>query len=189
MFANPFQETNKMTAFIFTTLLACGGNPPKGEPTPPPNITVIDNKDTEEKVQDEHHAEGVHHGEGEHSAAVVEPGPIAEGATVNFVEPQDGATLSSPVKVTMSVTGMIVQPAGELADGTGHHHIIVDSDPVAKGTAVMSDEQHIHFGKGQTETELVLSPGEHTLGLQFANGAHISYGPQLNSIITITVTE
>lgn len=182
-----------MVAFIFTSLFACGGNSPKGEPSPPPSITAVDHQDTEKDVQAEHHAEAEHtaaeHTAAEHTAAVVDPGPIAEGALVNFVEPQDGATLSSPVKVIMSVTGMLVQPAGELVDGTGHHHIIVDTDPVKKGTAVMSDAQHIHFGKGQTETELELSPGEHTLGLQFANGAHISYGPQLNSIITITVTE
>ena len=50
------------------------------------------------------------------------------------------------------------------------------------------DETHLHFGKGQTSTELTLEPGEHTLRLQMANGAHIAQdGPQYHDEITVTV--
>ena len=82
---------------------------------------------------------------------------------------------------------MEVQPAGTMQDGSGHHHIVIDADPVAKGTLVPADDKHKHFGKGQTETELQLAPGQHTLQLQFANGVHLSYGEQMSSKITITV--
>lgn len=116
-------------------------------------------------------------------------GPVPEGAKVFFVSPKDGETLKSPVKVQMGVEGMEVKPAGQIEDGSGHHHIIIDAEPVTKGTLVPADDNHKHFGKGQTETELQLAPGQHTLQLQFANGVHLSYGEQMSSKITITVAE
>ena len=121
------------------------------------------------------------------SSASVDPGPIPENAKVFFKSPESGTTVKSPVRFEMMVEGMTVQPAGELRDGTGHHHILVDAKVVTKGAPIPADSQHIHFGKGQTSTELELSSGEHTLQLQFANGAHLSYGPQLSSTITIIV--
>ena len=39
-----------------------------------------------------------------------------------------------------------------------------------------ADEKNIYFGKGQTNFEITLEPGEHTLTLQFADGFHQSYG-------------
>ncbi|PJC69515.1 MAG: rod shape-determining protein RodA, partial [Zetaproteobacteria bacterium CG_4_8_14_3_um_filter_59_5] len=62
----------------------------------------------------------------------------------------------------MQAEGMAVQPAGEIVDGTGHHHLIVDGDCIAEGAAVPKDDTHMHFGKGQIETTLKLAPGEHT---------------------------
>ena len=171
---------------LFYLMTACGGNAPTGEPTAPPEVAIIESQKEAPKPE----TAGQHDGHGDHDhAAAVDPGAIPEGANVSFVEPQAGATVTSPVKVVMNVTGMTVQPAGDIVEGTGHHHIVIDADPVPKGTAVASDEKHLHFGKGQTETELTLTPGTHTLQLQFANGAHISYGEQLSTSIQITVTE
>jgi hypothetical protein len=106
---------------------------------------------------------------------------------VFFVAPENGATLSSPVKVKMGVEGMTVEKAGTLKPGTGHHHIIVNSSSIAEGAVVPADSQHIHFGGGQTETELTLPPGKHKLTLQFADGMHKSYGEDLSATIEITV--
>ena len=173
----------------FLIAIACSGNPPTGEPTSPPDVAIIEDEQNDKVPEAPPAAEAKEdHGSHDHSQ-VVDPGPIPEGAAVSFSEPADGASLTSPVKVVMNVTGMTVKPAGEIVEGTGHHHIVIDSEAVAKGTAVASDDKHLHFGKGQTETELTLEPGEHTLQLQFANGAHISYGEQLSSTIKITVTE
>ena len=72
-------------------------------------------------------------------------------------------------------------------DGTGHHHLIIDGHPVEAGKAVPADATHLHFGKGQTETTLKLAPGPHTLTLQFADGLHQSYGPEMSATITVTV--
>jgi Domain of unknown function (DUF4399) len=106
---------------------------------------------------------------------------------VSFVEPKDGATVPSEFKVVMLVKGMTVKPAGELVDGTGHHHLLIDAEPIASGEVIPATEKHMHFGKGQTETSVKLAPGKHTLQLQFANGAHQSYGPAMSKTIVVNV--
>ncbi len=110
-------------------------------------------------------------------------------AKVFFVEPKDGATVTSPLKVKMGVEGLRIRPAGEAVDDitSGHHHLIIDGKPLAAGQPIPMDDQHMHFGKGQTETTVSLSPGKHTLILQFADGAHRSFGPKLMQKIEITV--
>jgi hypothetical protein len=109
--------------------------------------------------------------------------------SVNFTSPENDAKVKSPVKVVMQVQGMEVHPAGEVTPNSGHHHLIIDGESVAEGEVLPADEKHIHFGQGQTETEVELTPGKHTLTLQFANGAHQSYGPDMSQTITVEVTE
>jgi len=106
---------------------------------------------------------------------------------VAFEKPHNGAQVKSEFKVEMEVDGMKVHKAGDIIDGTGHHHLIIDGDCIAKGKAVPKDATHLHFGKGQTETMLKLAPGKHTLTLQFANGHHQSYGRDLCASIHVTV--
>ena len=107
--------------------------------------------------------------------------------SVSFVEPASGATVSSPFKVKFAVSGMDVKPAGDMTANTGHHHLLINAAPIKAGEVIPADEKHIHFGKGQTETELTLPPGNYTLTMQFANGLHQAYGPALNKEIKITV--
>lgn len=112
---------------------------------------------------------------------------VAAAQSVSFVEPADGATLSSPFKVKFAVNGMEVKPAGDMAVNTGHHHLLINAEPIKAGESVPFDDTHLHFGKGQTETEVKLPPGQYRLTMQFANGAHQSYGPALAKSIKITV--
>jgi hypothetical protein len=115
---------------------------------------------------------------------------IAFGAaaqSVSFIEPMDGATDSSPFKVKFAVTGMDVKPAGDMSANTGHHHLLINGDSMKSGESIPFDETHMHFGKGQTETEVKLPPGKYKLTMQFANGAHQSYGAGLSKSINITV--
>jgi hypothetical protein len=112
---------------------------------------------------------------------------VAHAAGVSFVEPKDGATVSNPVHVKFAVDGMKVVPAGTIADGTGHHHLIIDGQPLPKGEVIPANDKSLHFGKGQTETEITLPPGDHTLTLDFGDGAHRSYGPEMSKTITIHV--
>jgi formylglycine-generating enzyme required for sulfatase activity len=108
--------------------------------------------------------------------------------SVRFVEPADGAMVTSPFEVVMAATDLLIEPAGEIHPGAGHFHILVDTDFVAPGELIPFDETHHHFGQGQTSTTLELPPGVHTLRLQFANGAHIALeGEQYRDEITVTV--
>lgn len=106
---------------------------------------------------------------------------------VYFIEPSDGATVPQEFTVKMGEEGMAVKPAGTMEPGSGHHHLIVDGGPVPVGMVVPKDDTHLHFGTGQTETTLKLAPGKHTLTLQFADGAHQSFGPDMSQTITVTV--
>lgn len=114
------------------------------------------------------------------------PVPAASKA-VYFIEPQDGATVASEFKVVMGLKGMTVKPAGDMTPDSGHHHLLIDNPPLISGETVPATDKHIHFGKGQTETTVKLTPGKHMLVLQFANGLHQSYGPSMSSIITVNV--
>jgi hypothetical protein len=107
--------------------------------------------------------------------------------SVDFVEPKNGATVTSPFKVVFGVTGMMVKPAGDMTANTGHHHLLVNVGSIPNGTVIPADDKHIHFGKGQTETEVNLPPGKYKLTMQFANGGHQSYGPQLSKSIDVVV--
>jgi hypothetical protein len=107
--------------------------------------------------------------------------------SVDFVEPKNGATVTSPFKVVFGVTGMTVKPAGDMTANTGHHHLIINAESSPNGVVVPADATHIHYGKGQTETEVNLPPGKYKLTMQFANGAHQSYGPQLSKSIDVVV--
>lgn len=107
---------------------------------------------------------------------------------VFFTSPSNGATVTSPVKVTMDAANFIVEPAGAVKAGAGHLHIMVDADCVPAGQLIPKDDTHIHYGQGQKEAELTLSPGTHTLCLQAADGAHIALpGEGMSQKITITV--
>ena len=110
-------------------------------------------------------------------------------ARVFFIEPKDGAILPTQFKVKMGVEGMKIRPAGEAIDDmtSGHHHLIIDAEAADAGVVVPADEKHLHFGKGQAETELNLKPGVHKLTLQFADGAHRSFGPSMRQTIRIQV--
>lgn len=110
---------------------------------------------------------------------------------VYFTNIKEGDSVKSPIKLSFGVDGMGVRPAGEDANDktTGHHHLIIDSDGIAAGQVVPMNAQHIHYGKGQTSAEITLKPGQHTLRLQFADGIHRSYGPEMSAAIKVTVTE
>jgi hypothetical protein len=107
---------------------------------------------------------------------------------VFFTSPSDGATVTSPVKITMDAANFIVEPAGAVRPGAGHLHIIVDADAIPVGQVIPKDEKHNHYGQGQKEAELTLSPGTHTLILQGTDGAHVVLpGEGMSQKITVTV--
>ena len=115
---------------------------------------------------------------------------IPANAKVFFKNLKDGETVTSPVKVEMAATGISIDSAGAVKPNSGHFHIIVDGeDSIPSGEVVAKDSTHIHYGNAQQEATLVLPPGKHKLVLQFADGAHRSYGNKLASTVTINVKE
>ncbi|MBM3602432.1 MAG: DUF4399 domain-containing protein [Alphaproteobacteria bacterium] len=107
---------------------------------------------------------------------------------VFFISPQDGATVSNPVVVRFGLKNMQLAPAGENKPGTGHHHLLVDAPLPPLDEPIPNDANHLHFGKGQSETELHLAPGKHTLQLLMGDWTHIPHQPPVYSPpITIMV--
>ena len=117
--------------------------------------------------------------------------PSAAGASVYIVSPADGAEVSSPVTVRFGLRGMGVAPAGIVAEGTGHHHLLIDVDTLPPDNLPLPSSDNVrHFGLGQTEVELTLAPGTHTLQLVLGDALHIPHDPPVRSEkITITVVE
>lgn len=117
--------------------------------------------------------------------------PAVPEGKVFWISPKDGATVPTKVDVEMGVEGKTVEPAGatERDPLKGHHHIIIDGSPIKDMQIVPKDEKHLHYGDGSTKTTLLLEPGKHTLTMQFADGAHRSYGEDWSATITVNVSE
>jgi chemotaxis protein histidine kinase CheA len=114
------------------------------------------------------------------------------GAAVYIQNLKNGDTVTGPFKVLFGLSNMGIAPAGVEKEKTGHHHLLIDTRLSAEEMTqpIASDEQHKHFGGGQTETTVTLPPGQHTLQLVLANWSHIPFKPPVQSdVITITVQD
>ena len=105
-------------------------------------------------------------------------------AKVSFISPADGASISGPLHGVMGLSGLGVAPAGVDQSNTGHHHLLVAGE-LPKGAAMMepmiADDHFRHFGGGQTQTDLALPAGTHTLQLIVGDQNHIPHDPALVS--------
>ena len=117
-------------------------------------------------------------------------------AKVYFVNLSDGDTVQSPVTVVFGLSGMGVAPAGTEADNTGHHHLLINRPALGEGEdgadellyGLPADDNHMHFGGGQTEVTLDLPAGQHTLQLVLGDAGHVPHNPPIVSeVITISV--
>lgn len=110
------------------------------------------------------------------------------GARVYFINLKNGQSVKSPVLVQFGLSGMGVAPAGSTNPNTGHHHLIIDAPTPPSGMPIPMDEKHRHFGGGQTEISVQLTPGNHTLQLVLADGGHVPHTPPVVSErISVTV--
>lgn len=115
-----------------------------------------------------------------------EPGAPAK--AIRIVSPTDGATVSGTFTVMMAATGLIVEPAGDVHEGAGHLHVLVDTDFVMPGEVIPKDDQYHHLGTGAFRTTLTLAPGSHIVRLQFADGAHTAHaGDAYRDEVHVTV--
>lgn len=153
---------------LSVAFVACGGNEGKKD-----NSSKKDESSTESKKEKEE----------------VSFYKAEKGAKVFFANIKDGDTLTSPVKLVFGIEGMEVEPAGKLNKGKGHHHVVIDGSHIEMEKVVPADSVNIHYGKGQTEAEIELSPGKHSLTMQFADGYHQSYGKQMSATVEVFVKE
>lgn len=124
--------------------------------------------------------------------------PAPPDAAVYVVNLENGTTVQSPVTVIFGLAGMGVAPAGVEKEATGHHHILLNRAPFGEGAddaemianGIPADDNHLHFGGGQTQASLDLPAGTHTIQLVLGDHFHVPHNPPVVSeVITITVTE
>ena len=114
----------------------------------------------------------------------------SENAQVYFISPQDGATVGQAFSVKFGLKGMGVAPAGTMRKHTGHHHLLINMDinDIDMKQSLPATEQIKHFGEGQTEAVIELTPGTYTLQLLLGNYAHVPHDkPVLSDQITVRV--
>ncbi|HEY0973453.1 MAG TPA: DUF4399 domain-containing protein [Solimonas sp.] len=116
------------------------------------------------------------------------PQAAPQGAKVYFIEPKDGAAVTSPVRIVFGLANMGVAPAGVNQVNTGHHHLLIDEPTIDLSKPLPATDQVKHFGGGQTETTVELKPGTHTLQLLLGDWKHQPHNPAIVSEkIKITV--
>lgn len=121
-------------------------------------------------------------------AAMLPRSASADGATVFFITPANGETVSNPITIEFGINGMDVVKAGINQAHSGHHHLLIDTDLPSEDLPIPADEHHIHFGDGSTTAQITLPPGEHTLQMLLGDHLHIPHNPPLVSEpLTITV--
>ena len=108
---------------------------------------------------------------------------------VFFITPSNGEILTNPIKIVFGATGVKIVPAGVEMPRSGHHHLLIDVDKLPNlKSPIPADNNHLHFGAGQTEVEINLPEGKHTLQLLLGNHLHIPHAdPLLSEKIEITV--
>lgn len=150
---------------LLTTLTACGENATEEEP-------IVADTDTTNDV----------------ATNVLPRTASVAGARIFFITPSDGTTVSSPVSIEFGISDMEVAPAGNNQANSGHHHLLIDTDPPPFDLPIPADSNNIHFGDGSTSTEITLEPGTHQLQMLLGDYLHIPHDPPLLSEkITITV--
>ena len=117
--------------------------------------------------------------------------PAPKDASLYIISPKDGATFSGPFWCIFGLRGMGISHAGDQFPNSGHHHLLIDVDePLNPSEPIPQDKKHLHYGAGQTEALIKLSPGQHTLQLVLGDTKHFPFNPPLVSKkITITIKE
>jgi hypothetical protein len=109
------------------------------------------------------------------------PTPSPPGAAVYFLELKNGETIPPKATIHFGLRGMGVAPAGSDRENSGHHHLLIDTELPPLDQPIPNDFNHLHFGAGQTEAEVNLPPGDHTLQLLLGDKNHVPHSPPLMS--------
>ena len=111
---------------------------------------------------------------------------------VFFVEPQDGASVKSPVRLRFGIEKLEIMPVPQgdvqtVRPGVGHHHVAVDAECLPPGAVIPKAAPWVHFGDGKNEIEMQLPPGQHKLTLEIGDDKHTTM-PGFCTTISVNVT-
>jgi hypothetical protein len=109
------------------------------------------------------------------------PSRSGPGAEVYLIDLKDGATVPAKLKLFFGLRNMGIAPAGSDRENSGHHHLLIDAELPPLDKPIPNDFNHLHFGGGQTEAEITLKPGWHTLQLLMGDKDHIPHTPPVMS--------
>ena len=106
--------------------------------------------------------------------------PVAKKARVFFVEPKNGATVTSPLHMKFGAEGIEIAavPPGDITKaqvrkGIAHYHVGIDQSCLPPGkTIVKGTPSWVHFGDGKDVFDTQLTPGKHKLALQLGDDLH-----------------
>jgi Domain of unknown function (DUF4399)/Family of unknown function (DUF6130) len=115
------------------------------------------------------------------------------GGKVFFKEPANGAMVKSPVHIVFGSDMFTIAPVPEgevttVRANTGHYHLGVDTDCLAAGSVIPKANPWVHFGKGNDNIDMQLTPGPHKLVVQAGDDKHATM-TGLCEVINVTVTE
>ena len=124
---------------------------------------------------------------------VSDPAPDPAGPRAFFIQPADGQTVQSPVRLEFGAEDFRIAavPEGEVTEtrpDLGHHHVAIDTDCLPAGTAIPRSAPWVHFGDGKNLIDMQLPPGPHRLTLQIGDDLHRTI-EGLCSTISVDVTE
>ena len=118
--------------------------------------------------------------------------PAMKKMRVFFLEPKNGATVTSPVHMKFGSQGIQISPVppGDITTtrpGVAHYHVGIDQPCLPPGkTIVKGTPSWVHFGDGKDVFDSQLTPGKHRLALQLGDDLHNTM-PGACSVITVTV--
>ncbi|MGH9140624.1 MAG: DUF4399 domain-containing protein [Vicinamibacterales bacterium] len=111
---------------------------------------------------------------------------------VFFIEPKNGATVTSPVHMKFGSSGIEISPVppGDLKEtrpGVAHYHVGIDQNCLPAGkNIVKGTPSWVHFGDGKDVFDSQLTPGKHKLALQLGDDLHNTLAGACQ-VINITV--
>ena len=111
--------------------------------------------------------------------------PSPPGARVYIVSPDNGSYVPTTFTVRFGLEKMGVAPAGVDKPNSGHHHLLIDAELPPLDKPIPNDENHLHFGAGQTEATVTLPKGRHTLQLLLGDSAHVPHDPPVYSKVVV----
>ena len=111
-------------------------------------------------------------------------------ASIRITGPANGAMVTSPVVVSVEITGATVKHWDERDPNAVHYHLLVDVNPatvIQPGTPLPPGQASILHLVDPTR-QLDLPAGQHTITAVLTGTDHVPFSPSIQHPVTFTVT-